>query len=307
LVENRIFIGGIEGGGTKFKVVVIEQTDLDSEQVPTILAEQLIATTTPDETIRRISTFFQETAGNNLQSIGLACFGPLDLDPESKHYGHITKTTKPGWSGTDVRGMLSEALGVPVLIDTDVNGAALGEYLWGAGRGFPTLLYLTVGTGIGGGLLVNGEPHHGLTHPEMGHIRIPHNWQIDPFAGGCKFHGDCLEGLAAGYALEQRWGARGETLAPDHPAWQLEAEYLGSALANYALIFSPQRIILGGGIMQQTFLYDLVREQVKEKLNGYIPHPAITEKIEDYIVPPGLGSEAGVLGAVGLTLIGKKI
>jgi fructokinase len=303
LVENRILIGGIEGGGTKFKAVVVEQTDLDSEQAPKIIAEQLIATTTPEETIGKISTFFQENAGDYLQAVGLACFGPLDLNPESTQYGHITKTTKPGWSGADVRGMLNEALQTPVVVDTDVNGAALGEYLWGVGRGFPTLLYLTVGTGIGGGLLVNGEPHHGLTHPEMGHIRIPHNRERDPFPGACKFHGNCLEGLAAGYALEQRWGARGETLPPDHPAWELEAEYLGSALANYALTFSPQRIILGGGIMQQTFLYDLVRNQVIEKLNGYIPHPAITEKIEDYIVPPGLGNEAGVLGAVGLTLM----
>jgi fructokinase len=306
LRENHIFVGGIEGGGTKFKVALVEKNDLESKGVPKIISEQQIATTTPEETIGKISAFFHETAGDNLQSIGLACFGPLDLDHESKHFGYITKTTKPGWSGTDIRGKLGAALQVPVLIDTDVNGAALGEYLWGVGRGFPTLLYLTVGTGIGGGLLVNGKPHHGLTHPEMGHIRVPHDLENDPFPGACGFHRDCLEGLAAGYALEQRWGARGETLPPDHPAWQLEAEYLSAALSNYILTFSPQRIILGGGIMQQTFLYDLVRHQVREKLNGYVPHPAITEKISDYIVPPGLGNQAGVLGAVGLTLMGNK-
>lgn len=304
--KNRGLIGGIEGGGTKFKAVLVEQSHLDSGQIPEIIVEELIATTTPEETLEKVSEFFKDNARGKLHAIGLACFGPLDLGPESNHYGQITKTTKPDWSGTDVRGVLSARLQTPVFIDTDVNGAALGEYLWGAGKGYPTLLYLTVGTGIGGGLLVDGKPHHGLIHPEMGHIRIPHDHKKDPFSGGCPFHRDCLEGLASGYALEKRWGVRGETLPPEHPAWKLEAEYLGSALANYALMLSPQRIILGGGIMQQKFLYDLVRDEVRRNLNGYLSHPAIIEGIESYIVPPGLGDQAGVLGAVGLAFMGDE-
>jgi fructokinase len=181
-----------------------------------------------------------------------------------------------------------------------VNAAALGEHRWGAAQDVDTMLYLTVGTGIGGGALVHGHLLHGLLHPEMGHIRIPHNWQDDPFKGVCTFHGDCLEGLAAGPAIERRWERRGETLSPEHPAWALEAHYLALGLVSYICTLAPQRIILGGGVMQQDFLFPLIREKVQALLNGYVQVPPILEHISTYIIPPGLGKNAGVLGAIAL-------
>jgi fructokinase len=181
-----------------------------------------------------------------------------------------------------------------------VNVAALGEYRWGAAQGLDTFIYLTIGTGIGGGGMVNGKLIHGLVHPEMGHVRIPHDRDRDPYPGSCPYHGDCLEGLAAGPALEERWGQRGETLPADHPAWPLEADYLAFGLVNIICILSPQRIIIGGGVMQQPQLLPLVRRRVQELLNNYLPVPAILDHIDDYIVPPGLGDRAGVLGAMAL-------
>jgi fructokinase len=163
-----------------------------------------------------------------------------------------------------------------------------------------TFIYLTIGTGIGGGGLVNGHRIHGLIHPEMGHIRLPHDWQADPFPGVCPYHGDCLEGLCTGPAIEERWGRRGETLPPDHPAWELEAGYLALALTNFITTLSPQRIIMGGGVMEQPRLFPLIRRGVQTLLNGYIQAPAILEHVDEYIVPPGLGDRAGVLGAIAL-------
>jgi fructokinase len=184
--------------------------------------------------------------------------------------------------------------------DTDVNGAALGEYRWGAAQGLDTFVYLTIGTGIGGGGMVNGKLMHGLLHPEMGHIRIPHDPDQDPFDGVCPFHGDCLEGLAAGPALEARWGQRAETLPLDHPAWELEANYLASGLVNLICILSPQRIILGGGVMQQASLFPLIRGKVQQLLSDYLKTPTILKHIDEYIVPPRLGDRAGVKGAIAL-------
>ena len=189
---------------------------------------------------------------------------------------------------------------MPVGFDTDVNVAALGEYRWGAAQGLDSFIYLTVGTGIGGGGMVNGRLIHGLIHPEMGHIRVPHDWQSDPYAGCCPFHGDCLEGLAAGPALEQRWGQPPETLPADHPAWALEAHYLALGLVNFICTLSPQRIVMGGGVMEQPQLLPLVRQEVQELLNGYLQVPEILQAIDEYIVLPGLGKRAGVLGAIAL-------
>ncbi len=202
----------------------------------------------------------------------------------------ITSTPKPGWANVDILGGISRGLGVKIAFDTDVNGAALGEWRWGAGQGVNSLIYLTVGTGIGGGALVDGRPVHGLVHPEMGHMLIPHDFNMDPFRGACPYHGDCLEGLATGVAMEKRWGVRAEELPPDHPAWALEAEYLASGLVNLILAYSPERIILGGGVMQQPQLFPLIREKVRAKLAGYVASPAILEDIDQYIVPPGLGN-----------------
>jgi len=224
------------------------------------------------------------------------------LHPDSPTYGYITTTPKPGWRHTDLVGAIRRALDVPVKFETDVNAAALGEARWGAARGLDTFIYLTIGTGIGGGGLVSGKLMHGLVHPEMGHIRLPHDFARDPFPGVCPFHGDCLEGLASGPALEKRWGARAETLPPDHPAWDLQAHYLALALVNYTCTLSPQRIILGGGVMEQAHLFPRIRRKVLELLNGYVQSPALLENIDAYIVPPALGKRAGILGALALVM-----
>jgi fructokinase len=181
-----------------------------------------------------------------------------------------------------------------------VNGAALAEYRWGAAQGLDNLLYLTIGTGIGGGAMVDGKPLRGLSHPEMGHMRLPHDQAVDPFPGVCPYHGDCWEGLANGPALERRWGRPSGTLPRDHPAWPLEAEYISLALVNLICVLQPQRIILGGGVMQQQHLFPLIRRRVQELLAGYLQSPAILDDIDRYIVPPGLGGRAGVLGAIAL-------
>jgi fructokinase len=188
-------------------------------------------------------------------------------------------------------------------MDTDVNAAALGEHRWGAAQGLDTFVYLTIGTGIGGGALVGGKILHGLMHPEMGHILIPHDRDRDPFKGMCLFHEDCFEGLACGPAIQARWGKPGKDLPDDHPAWPLEAHYLASGLVALIMVLSPQRIILGGGVMQRLHLFPLVRKEVVELLNGYIHQPAILEAIDRYIVPPALQGQAGVLGAIALAQV----
>ncbi|MCX7839540.1 MAG: ROK family protein [Anaerolineae bacterium] len=284
--------GAIEAGGTKFVCAVGTS--------PNDLRETRFATTTPDETIARAIEFFR--AQSRVAAIGIGSFGPIDLHRDSPTYGYITTTPKPGWRNTDLVGAIRRALDVPVAFETDVNAAALGEHRWGAARGLDTFIYLTIGTGIGGGGLVSGKLMHGLIHPEMGHIRLPHDLTRDPFPGACPFHGDCLEGLASGPALEKRWGARAETLPADHPAWELEAHYLALALVNYICTLSPQRIILGGGVMEQAQLFPLIRREVVQLLNGYIQSPAIIEQIDTYIVPPALGARAGVLGALALVV-----
>jgi fructokinase len=286
--------GGIEAGGTKFVCAVGTGPD-------DIRSEVRFATTTPEETIGRAAAFFRHYSGDcPVSAIGIASFGPLDLDRRSPRYGYITRTPKPGWQHTDIRSRIESALDIPTVIDTDVNGAALAEHLWGAGKGIENLVYLTVGTGIGGGAIVDGHPVHGLVHPEMGHIRPPHDRIKDPFEGCCPYHGDCLEGLASGKAVELRWGMPGEQLPQEHPAWELEAEYLACGLNDIICTLSPERIIVGGGLMKHPSLLDMVRMSVKELLNGYVDSPAITEHIESYIVAPELGDRSGVLGAVAL-------
>jgi fructokinase len=284
--------GGIEAGGTKFVCVVASGPE-------DVRAIERFPTTSPEETLGRAVSFFKKQEAP-IAALGVASFGPLDLDLSSPTYGRVAETPKPGWTSADVVGYLQDALQVQVGFDTDVNGAALGEHRWGAGQGMDPFLYLTIGTGIGGGGIYNGKTMHGLVHPEMGHMRLPHDFEADPFPGVCPFHGDCFEGLAAGPALEKRWGQRAETLPADHPAWELEAHYIGMALANLVLSLSPQRIVLGGGVMDSPVLFPLLRTKVLNSLAGYVRSPAILEQIDSYIVPPGLGSRAGVLGAIAL-------
>jgi len=282
--------GGIEAGGSKFVCAVGTGPDDLRELVR-------FPTTTPEETIGRAAVFFQPYAAA-LTAVGIASFGPLDPRPDSPTFGFITTTPKAGWAQVDLAGAIRRALGVPVAFDTDVNGAALGEGRWGAAQGLDTFIYLTVGTGIGGGGMVNGQRMHGLLHPEMGHIRVPHDRERDPFAGICPYHGDCLEGLASGPAIAARWGQRGELLPEDHPAWELEATYLALALVDFICTLSPQRIVIGGGVMRAPSLLSRVRRRVLELLGGYVA--PLAGGVDSYIVPPALGDRAGVVGAIAL-------
>jgi len=291
--------GGIEAGGTKFVCGI-------GNDAGQLLERTAFPTTTPEETIGRAVEYF---AGQPqpLEGIGIGSFGPIDLNPRSPKFGYITSTPKRGWSHTDFAGEVRRGTGLPVAFDTDVNAAALGEARWGAAQGLDTFLYLTIGTGLGGGGMVNGRLIHGLVHPEMGHIRVPHDRSADRFPGCCPFHGDCLEGLVSGPALEARWEQRGERLPPDHPAWELEARYLALGLVTWICTLSPQRIILGGGVMRRADLFGRIRREVLELLNGYIQAPEILERIDQYIVAPGLGGNAGVLGAIALALMRESV
>jgi fructokinase len=287
--------GGIEAGGTKF-VCVIASGPQD------IRAELRFPTTGPAETLGRAVAFFKERARElPVAAVGVGAFGPVDLDPDSPTFGFITTTPKLPWINTDIVGALKTALGVPVAMDTDVNVAALGEHRWGAAQNLDPAIYLTVGTGIGGGGIFNGKPMHGLVHPEIGHMRLPHDRQADPFAGACPYHGDCFEGLACGPAIQQRWGQPGQTLPDEHPAWELEAQYIALALVNLIVCYSPQRIVMGGGVMRDP-LFPPVRRQVQRLLNGYVQSPQIIQHIDRYIVPPALGNQAGMLGAIALAM-----
>ncbi len=285
--------GGIEAGGTKFVCAV--------GTAPDNLIKTQFATTSPDETIGKVINFFKEYVRQKLlTAIGIASFGPLDLDKNSPTYGYITSTPKDSWSYIDFARKIQNRLEIPVAIDTDVNGAALGEHVWGGARGLDTFIYLTVGTGFGGGGMINGKLMHGLLHPEMGHIRIPHDWQKDPYSGCCPYHGDCLEGLACGKAMEGHWGQLPENIPFDHPAWELEASYLAIAIHNFICTISPQRVIVGGGLMKNPGLMPAVRRKVELNLNEYIRSDAVTKDIEHYIVSPALGDMAGVIGALEL-------
>lgn len=288
--------GGIEAGGTKFICAIGNGPN-------ELVAQTRFPTTTPEETLNQATEFFirfMEKTQTQLAGIGIASFGPLDLIVGSPTYGYITSTPKPGWANVPIRDMLQTRTGCPVVIDTDVNGAALGEGRWGAAQGLRDYVYLTIGTGIGGGLIVQNHPFHGMLHPEMGHIRLPRDPEKDTFPGSCPFHNDCFEGLASGPALMARTGQKPELLPPNHPIWELEAEYIALALQSIICIASPQRIILGGGVMQQSHLFPRIRTLTRRLLNEYIQTKEILEEIETYIVPPGLGDMAGVLGAIAL-------
>jgi fructokinase len=294
MTQTKLF-GGIEGGGTKFVCMVAADPQ-------NIVDEIRFHTTTPSETIEQAVAFFEKYAHTHgLAAIGMASFGPVDLDKASPTFGHITTTPKPGWAFTDTISQLRQALSIPVAFELDVNAAAFGEYYWNAeNRNLDPLVYFTIGTGIGAGVIVHGKLVHGLVHPEAGHMRIPHDLRADPFPGACPYHGDCFEGLACGPAIQQRWGQRAEKLPASHPAWDLEASYIAQALNNTICGLSPKRIVLGGGVMQQAGLVRLIQQKVQKLLNNYIHSTVITEQIDQYIVLPSLGNRSGVLGAIAL-------
>jgi fructokinase len=290
--HTEILLGGIEAGGTKFICGVGSSPDA-------ILRECRIPTTTPEQTLGAAIAFFQDAGAvlGPIGALGIASFGPIALRREYPNWGHLLATTKPGWSGADLAGPLAAALNVPVALDTDVNGAALAEHRLGAGRGLASLAYVTVGTGIGAGLIVDGRPVHGLVHPEIGHLRPRRPAEDMRFAGICPFHGDCFEGVASGGAIGARSGAGLDALPADHPAWEIEADYLGQLCATLVLAVSPELIVLGGGVMQQKALFPMIRRRFDHWLKGY-PDLGSAGVREPFVVPPALGGRAGLVGAL---------
>lgn len=283
--------GGVETGGSWCKCALGTGPD-------DIRAQEVFPTTSPPETLERLVDFF--TSHPTPAAIGIGSFGPVDVDRDSPTWGYVTTTPKPGWQHTPVASVLRERLGIPIAFDTDVNAAAVGEHRWGAGRGLTSLCYLTVGTGIGAGLVFGGRPLHGLVHPEVGHMRVPYDPDTDQFAGVCPVHHDCWEGLASGRAIEQRWNISAEHLPDDHPAWRLEAEYLALGILGIVCVASPHRVIVDGGVMQRTLLLAIVRVRLRQLIAGYLDSPLLGEQIDSYLVRPDLGDRAGVLGAIAL-------
>lgn len=283
---SRIY-GALEAGGTKMVLSILDETGSMLERVS-------IPTRTPGETMPEMIDFF---AKHRIDALGIGCFGPLDLNPSSPAFGSITATPKLAWRNYPVMQAFRDALHVPVKLDTDVNGAAIAEHALGAAKGLDSCLYVTIGTGIGGGLIINGKPVHGLTHPELGHQLLAVDPRDPAPDGFCPYHKHCIEGLAAGPAIEKRWGIPAYKLPHDHVAWDIEAGYLAQMCCNAILSFSPEKIILGGGVMQQMFLFPIIRRKTIELLNGYLCSPVVDNGMEDYIVPPGLDTASGVMGA----------
>ena len=286
--------GGVESGGTKFVCMI-------ATDAANVVDEVAFPTRDPDETVQRAIDYFRTyiAGGGRLASIGIASFGPLELREDDPRYGHIVTTPKAGWSDTDMVGPFREAFGVPVGFDTDVNGAALAEGAWGAAQGLDSFVYITIGTGIGGGAVVGGLPVHGLVHPEMGHLALP-RVPGDTFAGVCPFHTDCFEGMASGPAIAARWGKRGEEMTPDEleRATALEASYIALGVRNIAYTLAPQRVIIGGGVAGLPGLFPAINRSLRLTLAQY---PGVAEHTSgDFVVPAGLGHRAGPLGAIAL-------
>lgn len=296
MAGNDSLIAAIEAGGTKFNCAV-------GTAEGKLGVTERIATTTPAETMRGVLAFFEraEREQGKITAFGVGSFGPLDVHEDSPTYGFITTTPKPGWQNADLLGPLRQKFNVPMGFDTDVNAAALGEYTWGIGQGCDPVVYLTIGTGIGGGVLVNGKLLHGMLHPEMGHLLVtpPPSSAPNP-ACTCPFHTNCMEGYLCGPAIAKRWGAPAETFLPGHEMWREFAATLASGLVNLIVTLSPRRIILGGGVMHQEHLFPMVRAEVGRLLNGYLQTRELLHDLEHYIVPPGLGDRAGMMGALAL-------
>lgn len=286
-----MLIGGIEAGDTKMVCAVGDENGVIKDRTS-------FPTRQPEETFADMIAYYRNW---DIQALGIGCFGPLDLNRQSRTYGYITKTPKPGWGNCDIVGAFKDALGVPVGFDTDVNGAVLGEVTWGAAKGLDSAIYITIGTGVGVGVYVNGGLLHGLVHPEGGHILLIRHPK-DTYEGKCPFHKNCVEGLAAGPSIEARWGKKAAELADRDEVWEMEAYYIAQAITDYIFSYSPQKIILWGGVMHQEKLFGMVRKEVLNLLNGYVAHEMITEHIDQYIVPPALGEDPGIMGAIKLGL-----
>lgn len=284
-----MLIGGIEAGGTKMVCAL-------GDGEGNIIERIVIPTTTPEETLPKMIDFYKK---NKPEALGIACFGPIDLCRDSATYGHIMKTPKLAWAGCDVVGAFRSALEIPIGFDTDVNGAALGECTFGAAKGLKDAIYITIGTGVGVGVVTGGRLMHGLVHPEGGHILIP-RVSSDPGKSVCPFHDNCLEGLASGPSMKMRWGKPSEELSDNEEAWDLESTYIAEAITNYILSYSPEKIILWGGVMHQASMFAQVRSKVKKMLSGYVNHPIFDGDLADYIVSPGLGENPGIIGAIEL-------
>jgi fructokinase len=283
--------GGVETGGTWCVCAL-------GTGPGALHAREQFPTTSSEETLERIVEFFG--AHPSPYAVGIGSFGPVDLDRSSATWGEVTTTPKPGWQHTPVATVLRDRLEVPVAFDTDVNAAAVAEQRWGAGQGAGTVCYLTVGTGIGAGLVIDGKPLHGLIHPEVGHLRVPHDSRRDAFPGNCPAHGDCWEGLASGTAMAERWGQPPAELPEGHRAWPLEAEYLALGILAIVCVASPERVIAGGGVMSGPALMPMVRRRLVQLVAGYLDTPALSSGIDEYLVGPALGDDAGVLGAIAL-------
>ena len=285
-------LGALEAGGTKMVCAI-------GDELGNVIERASFPTRMPEETMPDIINYFKD---KQIEALGISSFGPLNLDENDPCFGDITTTPKPGWKNYPLRRELMKALGVPVGIDTDVNGAALSEARLGAGQGLDALVYYTIGTGVGGGAVVEGKLLHGLVHPEMGHMLL-RPVENDPTPHGfCPYHDGCLEGMANGPAIEKRWGKSAKELPEDHIAWDVEAEYLAQMCVNTIVMLSPKKIVLGGGVMHQLHLFPKIRKRTLELLNGYVAHPAVLEDIDNYIVPPALGDNAGAAGSLLLAL-----
>jgi fructokinase len=290
------YYGAVEAGGSKFVCAVGDASGR-------IHIEERFATIDPPATLASVVDFLRRgsrTVGP-LLGIGVGCFGPLELGRHRAGFGRIGRTPKAGWSGADILGSLAE-FACPLSIDTDVNAAALAEHRWGAAQDVQSLVYLTIGTGIGGGVVINGAPVHGLMHPEIGHLFPRRHPEDRDFAGVCPFHADCYEGLASGPAIIARRGAALTDLDPGDVQWEIEADYLGQLCAAVVLTLAPERIVIGGGVMQQTRLLRPLRARLRHLLHDYIDRPQLDGEIDRFVVPPGLGSRSGVLGALALAL-----
>lgn len=285
-------IGGLEAGGTKMVCGI-------GDELGNITEKKVIPTGIPEDTMPQVIDFYR---GKGIEAIGIGCFGPVDLNKKSATYGYIKQTAKLPWINYDMAGNMKKELQIPVGFDTDVNGAVLGEATWGAAKGLNNAIYITVGTGIGVGVYIEKKLVHGLMHPEAGHVLLNRHPK-DHYKGRCPYHNNCAEGLAAGPAVEERWGKKAIELADREEVWEMEAYYISQAIADYIFAYSPEKVILGGGIMHQNQLYSMIREKTGKLLNGYIARAEILNGMEDYIVAPLLGDEAGIKGALRLACL----